>query len=162
MVCRGKYGKEIRRIVEYLKKAAEYACNAHQKEVIELLIRYYETGDLSLFDRYSIEWVKEVAAPIDFINGFIEVYGDPLAYKASWESVVQIMDEEACKRTRKLADNAMWFERNAPIDERFKKSEVVGITAEWYRLPCWVGIAIRQLRSGLIAECRMDSGALWQ
>ena len=125
----GKYGKEIRRIVEYLKKAAEYACNEHQKEVIELLIQYYETGDLSLFDRYSIEWVKEVAAPIDFINGFIEVYGDPLAYKASWESVVQIMDEEACKRTRKLADNAMWFERNAPIDELFKKSEVVGITA---------------------------------
>ena len=125
----GKYGKEIRRIVEYLKKSAEYACNEHQKEVIELLIQYYETGDLSLFDRYSIEWVKEVAAPIDFINGFIEVYGDPLAYKASWESVVQIMDEEACKRTRKLADNAMWFERNAPIDERFKKSEVVGITA---------------------------------
>ena len=117
------------RDVEYLKKAAEYACNEHQKEVIELLIQYYETGDLSLFDRYSIEWVKEVAAPIDFINGFIEVYGDPLAYKASWESVVQIMDEEACKRTRKLADNAMWFERNAPIDERFKKSEVVGITA---------------------------------
>ena len=132
----GKYGKEIRRIVEYLKKAAEYACNEHQKEVIELLIQYYETGDLSLFDRYSIEWVKEVAAPIDFINGFIEVYGDPLAYKASWESVVQIMDEEACKRTRKLADNAMWFERNAPIDERFKKSEVVGINlpnAEWIR-----------------------------
>ena len=125
----GKYGKEIRRIVEHLKKAAEYVCNDHQREVIELLIRYYETGDLSLFDRYSIEWVKEVAAPIDFINGFIEVYGDPLAYKASWESVVQIMDKEACERTRKLADNAMWFEQNAPIDERFKKNEVVGITA---------------------------------
>ena len=125
----GKYGKEIRRVADYLKKAAEYACNEHQKEVIEWLIRYYETGDLSWFDRYSIEWVKEVAAPIDFINGFIEVYGDPLAYKASWESVVQIMDEEACERTRKLADNAMWFEQNAPIDERFKKSEVVGITA---------------------------------
>ena len=125
----GKYGKEIRRAADYLKKASEYACNEHQKEVIEWLIRYYETGDLSWFDRYSIEWVKEVAAPIDFINGFIEVYGDPLAYKASWESVVQIMDEEACERTRKLADNAMWFEQNAPIDERFKKSEVVGITA---------------------------------
>ena len=125
----GKYGKEIRRVADYLKKASEYACNEHQKEVIEWLIRYYKTGDLSWFDRYSIEWVKEVAAPIDFINGFIEVYGDPLAYKASWESVVQIMDEEACERTRKLADNAMWFEQNAPIDERFKKSEVVGITA---------------------------------
>ena len=125
----GKYGKEIRHVADYLKKASEYACNEHQKEVIEWLIRYYETGDLSWFDRYSIEWVKEVAAPIDFINGFIEVYGDPLAYKASWESVVQIMDEEACERTRKLADNAMCFEQNAPIDERFKKSEVVGITA---------------------------------
>ena len=125
----GKYGKEIRHVADYLKKASEYACNEHQKEVIEWLIRYYETGDLSWFDRYSIEWVKEVAAPIDFINGFIEVYGDPLAYKASWESVVQIMDEEACERTHKLADNAMWFEQNAPIDERFKKSEVVGITA---------------------------------
>ena len=125
----GKYGKEIRRVADYLKKASEYACNEHQKEAIEWLIRYYETGDLSWFDRYSIEWVKEVAAPIDFINGFIEVYGDPLAYKASWESVVQIMDEEACERTRKLADNAMWFEQNAPIYERFKKSEVIGITA---------------------------------
>ena len=93
------------------------------------MVQYYRTGDLALFDRYSIEWVKESAAPVDFINGFIEVYGDPLAYKASWESVVQIMDEEACKRTRKLADNALWFERNAPIDERFKKSEVVGIIA---------------------------------
>lgn len=125
----GKYSEELTRVAENLEKAAEYACNEHQKMIIDLLIQYYRTGDLSLFDRYSIEWVKESAAPIDFINGFIEVYGDPLAYKASWESVVQIMDEEACKRTRKLADNALWFERNAPIDERFKKKEVVGITA---------------------------------
>ena len=119
----GKYSKELTRVVENLEKAAEYACNEHQKEIIDLLVQYYRTGDLALFDRYSIEWVKESAAPVDFINGFIEVYGDPL------ESVVQIMDEEACKRTRKLADNALWFERNAPIDERFKKSEVVGIIA---------------------------------
>lgn len=125
----GKYSEELTRVAENLEKAAEYACNEHQKTIIDLLIQYYRTGDLSLFDRYSIEWVKESAAPIDFINGFIEVYGDPLAYKASWESVVQIMDEEACKRTRKLADNALWFEQNAPIDERFKKKEVVGITA---------------------------------
>lgn len=125
----GKYSKELTRVVENLEKAAEYACNEHQKEIIDLLVQYYRTGDLALFDRYSIEWVKESAAPVDFINGFIEVYGDPLAYKASWESVVQIVDEEACKRTRKLADNALWFERNAPIDERFKKSEVVGIIA---------------------------------
>ena len=141
----GKYGETIRHVVENLRKASGYACNEHQKEVMDLLIEYYETGDLSLFDRYSIEWVKEVAAPIDFINGFIEVYGDPLAYKASWESVVQIMDEEACERTRKLADNALWFEKNAPIDERFKKSEVVGITARVV-LPCWEVIVIRQRR----------------
>lgn len=125
----GKYSKELTRVVENLEKAAEYACNEHQKTVMDSLIQYYKTGDLSLFDQYSIEWVKESAAPIDFINGFIEVYGDPLAYKASWESVVQIMDKEACERTQKLADNALWFERNAPIDERFKKTEVVGITA---------------------------------
>lgn len=125
----GKYSKELIRVVENLEKAAEYACNEHQKTVMDSLIQYYKTGDLSLFDQYSIEWVKESAAPIDFINGFIEVYGDPLAYKASWESVVQIMDKEACERTQKLADNALWFERNAPIDERFKKTEVIGITA---------------------------------
>lgn len=125
----GKYSKELAHVVENLEKAAEYACSEHQKAVMDLLIQYYKTGNLSLFDQYSIEWVKESAAPIDFINGFIEVYGDPLAYKASWESVVQIMDEEACERTQKLADNALWFERNAPIDDRFKKTEVVGITA---------------------------------
>ncbi len=125
----GKYGPQLERVVAELQKAQEYACNKTQRKGLELLIDYYRTGDLRLFDRYSIAWVKENEARVDYINGFIEVYGDPLAYKASWESVVEIVDEEACERTRKLADNALWFERNAPIDERFKKSEVVGVTA---------------------------------
>lgn len=125
----GKYGEYIERIVFYLKKALPYADNDQQRKVVELLIEFYQTGNLATFDAYSIEWLKEHAAPIDFINGFIEVYGDPLAYKASWESVVQIVDKEACERTRKLADNALWFEKHAPIDERFKKDEVSGIIA---------------------------------
>lgn len=125
----GKYGPQLERVVAELQKAQEYACNKTQRKGLELLIDYYRTGDLRLFDRYSIAWVKENEARVDYINGFIEVYGDPLAYKASWESVVEIVDEEACERTRKLADNALWFERNAPIDERFKKPEVVGVTA---------------------------------
>lgn len=125
----GKYGKQLERVVAELEMAARYACNEAQERCIALLVEYYRTGDTRLFDQYSIEWVKENEGRVDFINGFIEVYGDPLAYKASWESVVQIIDEEACERTRKLADNALWFERNAPVDERFKKSEVNGITA---------------------------------
>lgn len=125
----GKYGAELERIVGWLEKALPYACNEQQEKVIRLLVEYYRTGDLKLFDQYSIEWLKEEAAHIDFINGFIEVYGDPLARKASWESVVEIVDHEACERTRKLAENALWFERHAPVDERFKKDRVQGITA---------------------------------
>lgn len=125
----GKYGRQLERVVAELEKAMEYACNEAQRDGLKLLVEYYRTGDLRLFDRYSVEWVREQAARVDYINGFIEVYGDPLAYKASWESVVQIVDEEACERTRKLADNALWFERHAPIDERYKKTEAVGITA---------------------------------
>ncbi len=125
----GKYDQELRQVVNYLEKAVTYACNEQQKKVIHLLIDYYRSGDLAIFDAYSIAWLKESESDIDFINGFIEVYGDPLAYKASWESVVQIVDDKACERTRKLADNALWFEEHAPIDERFKKSEVAGITA---------------------------------
>ena len=125
----GKYGPQLERVVAELELAAAYACNEAQREGLGLLVDYYRTGDLRLFDRYSIAWVGEHEARVDYINGFIEVYGDPLAYKASWESVVQIVDEEACERTRKLAENALWFERHAPIDERFKKDEVVGVTA---------------------------------
>lgn len=125
----GKYGREIRRIMGYLEQALPYAANEEQKQVIGLLLEFYRTGDLKVFDKYSIAWVKEEKADVDFINGFIEVYGDPLAYKASWESVVEIVDAEACSRTRKLAENALWFEKHAPTDDRFKKTEISGITA---------------------------------
>lgn len=125
----GKYGEQLARVVYWLEQALPYACNEQQQKAMRLLIEYYKTGDLKLFDDYSIEWLRENEAPVDFINGFIEVYGDPLAYKASWEAVVEIVDQEACERTRKLAENALWFEQHAPIDVRFKKTEVQGVTA---------------------------------
>lgn len=125
----GKYGRLLEKIVFYLRKSILYACNEQQEKVISLLIDFYRTGDLATFDTYSIEWLKEHQADVDFINGFIEVYGDPLGYKGSWESVVEIVDKEAGERTRKLSENALWFEQHAPIDERFKKTEVFGILA---------------------------------
>lgn len=125
----GKYSNEITNIVKALEKAQEYALTEQQREVICLLIEYYKNGDLAVFDAYSIAWLQEQESPVDFINGFIEVYGDPLAYKASWESVVEIVDAAACERTNKLAGNALWFEKNAPIEDRFKKTQVSGITA---------------------------------
>ncbi len=125
----GKYGKEISKIVAHLEEARGYAWDHTQKEVIDLLVAYYKSGDLALFDAYSIAWLKEGQAPVDFINGFIEVYGDPLAYKGSWESIVEITDKEACRRTEILAENALWFEQQAPVEERFKKREITGVTA---------------------------------
>ncbi len=125
----GKYSNEITNIVKALEKAQEYALTEQQREVICLLIEYYKNGDLAVFDAYSIAWLQEQESPVDFINGFIEVYGDPLAYKASWESVVEIVDAAACERTNKLAENALWFEKNAPIEDRFKKTQISGITA---------------------------------
>lgn len=125
----GKYSNEITNIVKALEKAQEYALTEQQREVIRLLIEYYKNGDLAVFDAYSIAWLQEQESPVDFINGFIEVYGDPLAYKASWESVVEIVDAAACERTNKLAENALWFEKNATIEDRFKKTQVSGITA---------------------------------
>lgn len=125
----GKYSRELEQVVYWLEKALPYACNEQQQKTIRLLVAFYRSGDLAVFDEYSIAWVKETEAPVDFINGFIEVYGDPLAYKASWESVVEIVDREACERTRKLADHALWFEQHAPIAEPFKKTRVKGVTA---------------------------------
>lgn len=125
----GKYGADLARISGWLEKALPYAANERQQRVIRLLIDYYKTGDLHLFDEFSIAWLQEHEADVDFINGFIEVYGDPLGYKGSWESVVQIVDREAGERTRKLADNALWFEQHAPVDERFRKKEVTGVIA---------------------------------
>lgn len=125
----GKYDNAIRHIVFWLNKAKDVADNERQKQVISLLIDYYHTGDLKLFDRYSIEWVKEQQSNIDFINGFIEVYGDPLALKASWEGIVEYKDLEATVRAKKISEQAQWFEDNSPVDERFKKKTVKGVSA---------------------------------
>lgn len=125
----GEYGEAIRHIIYWLDKAKSVAENQQQQCVIDLLIRYYRTGDLHLFDEYSIEWLKEQAGNVDFINGFIEVYGDPLGIKASWEGIVEYKDLEATRRTRLISDNAQWFEDHSPVDSRFKKAEVRGVTA---------------------------------
>ena len=125
----GEYGEAIRQIIYWLDKVKSVAENQQQQRVIDLLIGYYRTGDLHLFDEYSIEWLKEQAGNVDFINGFIEVYGDPLGIKASWEGIVEYKDLEATRRTRLISDNAQWFEDHSPVDSRFKKAEVRGVTA---------------------------------
>lgn len=125
----GKYGKAIREIVLWLEKACKYAENDAQLNAISTLIRYYKTGDIKLFDDYSIEWVNATEGKIDFVNGFIEVYGDPIGIKGSWEGIVEYKDEEATQRTRAISSHAQWFEDNSPIDPRFRKDEVKGVTA---------------------------------
>lgn len=125
----GMYGKAIETIVSYLRQAAEYTENEQQQKIISLLISYYQTGNLRVFDEYSIEWLKEQDGRIDFINGFIEVYNDPLGLKASWEGIVEFKDLVATRRTRTISDNAQWFEDNSPVDSRFKKKTVKGVTA---------------------------------
>lgn len=126
----GLYGKEIDRIVGWLECAKEVAENEEQKGVINKLIEFYRTGDLHVFDLYTILWVKQHEGEIDFTNGFTEVYGDPLGMKASWEGYVNIRDAKASERTRKLSDNAQWFEDNSPTDKRFKKEECRGVSAK--------------------------------
>lgn len=126
----GMYSPAIEKIVFWLKKAVEVAENTQQKHVIETLIRYYETGDLKLFDDYSIAWVQDMDSRIDFVNGFIETYGDPLGVKASWESIVNFKDMEATKRSQTVSENAQWFEDHSPVDNRFKKEEVKGVSAK--------------------------------
>ena len=125
----GKYSKTIEKIIENLSKAKEYAENDRQKRIISLLVDYYTTGDLHTFDEYSIEWLKETDGRIDFINGFIEVYGDPLGYKATWEGIVEYRDLEASKRTQTISNNAQWFEDHSPVDPRFRKPKVKGVVA---------------------------------
>ena len=125
----GRYGNAIRHIVFWLRKAAEVAENDRQREVIVKLIEYYETGDLRRFDDYSIRWLQCLEGRIDFINGFIEVYGDPLGLKGSWEALVEYIDEEATHRTQTIARNAQWFEDHSPVDPRFRKSVVKGVSA---------------------------------
>jgi dipeptidyl-peptidase-3 len=126
----GLYGQAIDEIIKWLDKALAVAENAKQKESIEKLIAYYKTGDLKTWDEYNISWVEDTASRVDFTNGFIEVYGDPLGLKATWESVVNFRDEEATERTSKLSSNAQWFEDNSPVDSKFKKKQVKGITAK--------------------------------
>lgn len=125
----GMYGNKIRQIIHWLTKASQYAENEQQKKVIAILIKYYQTGDLKYFDEYSIEWLKEQEGQVDFINGFIEVYGEPLGLKGSWEGIVEYKDAEATKRTRLISENAQWFEDHSPVDRRFKKKTVRGVTA---------------------------------
>ena len=125
----GMYSPALEKIVYWLEKAATVA-NPTQREVIEALIKYYKSGDLKDFDDYSVLWVKDTASNVDFVNGFIESYGDPLGRKASWESVVNFRDVEACKRTEIMAANAQWFEDNAPINPAYRKEEVKGVSAK--------------------------------
>ncbi|MBR1469919.1 MAG: dihydrofolate reductase [Prevotella sp.] len=125
----GLYGPALRRVVECLEKARNFTENERQKNIIDLLIRYYRTGDLQTFDDFSIEWLKETDGQVDFINGFIEVYGDPLGLKASWEALVEYKDMEATHRTQLISQNAQWFEDRSPVDARFRKKTVTGVTA---------------------------------
>lgn len=126
----GLYGAAIEQIVKHLEAAEPFAENAQQAGVIRRLIEYYRTGDLRTFDKYSIQWLKDTESLVDFVNGFTETYGDPLGMKASWESIVNFKDIAATERAHQLAVNAQWFENNSPVDARFKKKEVKGISAK--------------------------------
>lgn len=126
----GLYGQAIDRIVYWLRRAQDVAENEAQRAVIAKLIQFYHDGDLKTFDEYSILWVKDLDSRIDFVNGFIESYGDPLGMKASWESIVNLKDLEATRRTETISENASWFEEHSPVDVRFKKKEVKGVSAK--------------------------------
>lgn len=126
----GMYGKAITQIIYWLEKAAEVAETAEQKEALGVLVQYYRSGDLSLWDKYNVMWVSDLVPEVDYVNGFIEVYGDPMGMKATFESVVNFKNMEATKRTELISKNAQWFEDNSPTDARFKKGEVKGVTAK--------------------------------
>ncbi|MCR5312721.1 MAG: dipeptidyl peptidase 3 [Bacteroidaceae bacterium] len=129
-VTTGKYGEALNKIVENLKLARQYAEDSQQEEIIDKIVKFYETGDLKTFDEYSILWVENTEPLIDFVNGFIECYGDPLGLKCSWESIVNFKDLEATKRTETLSNNAQWFEDNSPVAPEFKKEKCKGVTAK--------------------------------
>lgn len=126
----GLYGQAIDKILFWLGKAVDVAENVQQREVIEKLIQFYKDGNLKTFDEYAILWVKDLNSSIDFVNGFTESYGDPLGMKASWEAIVNFKDGEATKRTETISDNAQWFEDHSPVDRRFKKAQVKGVSAK--------------------------------
>lgn len=126
----GLYGAALEKIVYWLKKAETVAETPEQKAVIAKLVEFYETGDLKAFDEYAILWVKDLNSRVDFVNGFTESYGDPLGMKASWESLVNFKDMDATRRTELISGNAQWFEDHSPVDKRFKKETVRGVTAK--------------------------------
>ncbi|MDE6396963.1 MAG: dipeptidyl peptidase 3, partial [Muribaculaceae bacterium] len=126
----GLYGPAIEKIIVNLKKAAQYAENDKQRDIINTLIDFYTTGDLKTFDEYSIKWVEDTDSRVDFINGFIESYGDPLGMTGSWESIVNFKNNEASQRTETISNNAQWFEDHSPVDKRFKKENVKGVSAK--------------------------------
>ncbi|HNW88411.1 MAG TPA: dihydrofolate reductase [Bacteroidales bacterium] len=126
----GIYSPAIEKVVYWLEQAKTVAENENQKAGFEKLIEYYKTGDLKIWDEYNVLWVKDLASSVDYVNGFIEVYGDPLGMKATWESVVNFKDVEATKRAETISQNAQWFEDNSPVDPRFKKKEVKGVSAK--------------------------------
>jgi len=126
----GLYGAAISRIVGWLEKAAKVTENDKQLDVISSLIEFYKTGDLKKYDEYSINWVEDLNSQVDFVNGFTETYGDPLGMKASWESIVNFKNIEATKRTEIISANAQWFENNSPVEARFKKETVKGVSAK--------------------------------
>ncbi len=135
----GIYSEPISKICGHLRKAAEVAENDTQRRALNLLIQYYETGDLHTWDAFNIEWVKDTLGTVDFINGFIEDYNDPLGRKGSWEGYVNIKDVEASRRTEILSKNAQWFEDNSPVDPRFRKKKVKGISAKVINAVCLAG-----------------------
>ena len=126
----GLYSEAIEQIVAELEKATAFAENEKQRQIIATLIDYYRTGDLRTFDAYSILWVEDTDSQVDFVNGFIETYGDALGLKASWESTVNFRNEEATRRTQTISENAQWFEDHSPVDQRFKKERVKGVSAK--------------------------------
>ena len=126
----GMYGAALERIIFWLEKAEGVALNPNQAGAIRTLINYYKSGNLKLFDQYNILWLNDMESRVDFVNGFIETYGDPLGYKGTWESLVNFRNDEATLSAQLISSNAQWFEDNSPIDEQFKKSEVKGVTAK--------------------------------
>ena len=126
----GLYGGAISKIIYWLEKAEEVAETDSQKDALKVLVEYYRTGNLELWDEYNVDWVSDLTPVVDYVNGFIEVYGDPMGMKATWESVVNFKNVEATKRTELISENAQWFEDNSPVDPRFKKKEVKGVSAK--------------------------------
>lgn len=135
----GKYANSIYAIISHLEKAMEFAENDFQKDYIGKLIEYYKTGSLEMWDEYNVAWVQDNNSIVDFVNGFIEDYNDPLGRKATWEGIVNFKDIEASRRTETISNNAQWFEDNSPVDDRFKKKEVKGVSAKVITVACLGG-----------------------